>query len=132
MRFGFLVIISLLFCSCKKEETVPYISLQNTSWDWISTTQDSTFYEDTATSLNSQFITFIDYKNMDWKRNDSVFYNGLFICKTKVSVLTGTHEMVMDLSGVSKSYVVDRLADTLWLRENVASGSRTYRYLKTN
>lgn len=132
MKFGFLVLFFLIICSCKTEESTPYSSLQNTTWSWVSTTQDSTFYEDTASSSNSQVLTFIDYKNLEWKRNDSVFYAGLFVYHSKVSILTGTHELIMDLNGIPYGYIIDRLVDTLWLREDIAGGSKTYRYLKTN
>lgn len=133
MKVGLFVILLLLICSCAKEKSAtPYISLQDTKWDWISTTQDSTFYEDTASSSNSQVLNFIDYKNIEWKRNDSIFYNGLFVTHTKMSVLTGTNKLIMDLDGISNGFIIDRLVDTLWLREDIASGSKTYRYIKTN
>ena len=131
MKFGFLAILMIIICSCKKEKATPYISLQDTEWNWISTTQDSTFYEDTASS-NSQHIKFVDYKTIEWKRNDSVFFSGNFIYKTKESVLTGSKKPIMTLNGMSYGYVVTQLNDTLWLREDIASGSRTYRYLKMN
>ena len=133
MKVGFFAILVMLICSCAKEESAtPYSSLQNTEWNWVSTTQDSTFYEDTASSSNSQVLNFIDYKNIDWKRNDTVFYSGLFVYKSKLSVLTGTHELIMNLNGISNGFIIDRLVDTLWLREDIASGSKTYRYIKMN
>lgn len=132
MKFGFFAVLALVICSCVKKEATPYSSLQNTKWNWVSTTQDTTFYEDTASSSNSQFLNFIDYKNMEWKRNDSVFYSGTFIYKSKESVLTGTYKLIMDLNGIPDGFIMNRLVDTLWLQEDIASGSRTYRYLKTN
>ena len=133
MKVGFFAILLLLICSCAKEKSAtPYISLQNTKWNWISTTQDSTFYEDTTSSSNSQVLNFIDYKNIDWKRNDSVFYNGLFVTHTKMSVLTGTNKLIMDLDGISNGFIIERLVDTLWIREDIANGSKTYRYIKMN
>ena len=132
MKFGFFALLIVILCSCKAEKATPYSSLQDTKWNWVSTTQDTTFYEDTASSSNSQFLYFIDYKNMEWKRNDSVFYSGLFRYNSKVSVLTGTHKLIMDLDGIPTPFIIDRLVDTLWLREDIASGSKTFRYLKTN
>ena len=133
MKFGFFAVLVLLICSCAKEESAtPYISLQNTKWNWVSTTQDSTFYEDTVSSSNSQVLDFIDYKSIDWKRNDSIFYNGLFVTHTKIAVLTGKYELIMDLNGISNGFIIDRLVDTLWIREDIASGSKTYRYIKAN
>ncbi len=132
MKFGFFAVLALVICSCKKEESTPYSSLQNTKWNWVSTTQDTTFYEDTASSSNSQILNFIDYKNMEWKRNDSVFYSGTFVYNSKESVLTGTYKLIMDLNGIPDGFIMNRLVDTLWLQEDIASGSRTYRYLKTN
>lgn len=133
MKFGFFAVLVLLICSCvKKESATPYISLQNTKWNWVSTTQDSTFYEDTASSSNSQVLDFIDYKSIDWKRNDSIFYNGLFVTHTKIAVSTGKYELIMDLNGISNGFIIDRLVDTLWIREDIASGSKTYRYIKAN
>lgn len=133
MKFGFFAILFLLICSCAKEESaVPYSSLQNTKWNWVSTTQDSTFYEDTASSSNNQVLNFIDYKNLDWKRNDSIFYNGLFVTHTKMSVLTGTNKLIMNLNGIPDGFIIDRLVDTLWIREDIASGSKTFKYIKTN
>jgi hypothetical protein len=132
MKVGFLGILVLMICSCAKKEATPYSSLQETKWNWISTTQDSTFYEDTASSTNSQFLYFMDYRSMEWKRNDSVFFNGVFRTSTKASVLTGKNQLIMDLDGSQMAYVIVQLNDTLWLREDIASGSRTFRYLKTN
>ncbi len=119
--------VILLLCSCKKTEATPSNSIEG-KWNWIATSKDSTFYEDTA-SLKTQLLDLIDYKNMEWKRNDTVFYSGYYSCSVRTSELLGTKKMILKLSGVSPGYLVTNDGNTLWLQED-KTGGYTFRFLK--
>lgn len=128
MKFGVFGILVVLFCSCAKKVAEPSNNIEGT-WKWISTTQDSTFYEDTATSSNNQILNLIDYKNMDWKRNDTVYYNGIYTYGHKVSTTLGVKKLMMKLSGIPYEFMLNHAGDTLWLQEDRVSGF-TYRFVK--
>ena len=128
MKFGVFGLLVLLLCSCSKEKAVPSINIEGT-WKWISTTQDSTFYEDTASSSNTQILHLIDYKNMDWKRNDSTYYNGTYLYGMKKSQTLGLNKPTMTLSGISYGFMLNLTKDTLWIQED-RTGGATYRFLK--
>ena len=128
MKFGVIAILACVFCSCVKEQVEPWNNLKGT-WNWISTTQDSTFYEDTASSSNTQFLNVSDYKNMEWKRNDTVFYSGLYTTLKKVSTVTGSQELILKMNGIQQELILNRHQDTLWLQENINSG-RIYKFVK--
>lgn len=129
MKIGFLGALLLVLCACKKKDDfVPSNNLEGT-WTWISTGKDSTFYEDTASSSNNQILNLIDYKNIDWKRNDTVYYNGIYLYAVKQSVTLGTNKMIMDLSGIPYGFMLNRSADTLWIQEDRVGGY-VYRFLR--
>lgn len=129
MKIGFLGVLLLVLCACKKKDDfVPSNNLEGT-WTWISTGKDSTFYEDTASSSNNQILNLIDYKNIDWKRNDTVYYNGIYLYSVKQSVTLGTNKMIMDLSGIPYGFMLNRSADTLWIQEDRVGGY-VYRFLR--
>ncbi len=122
--------LSLALFSCGKNEAVPYISLEGTSWRWVSTTNDSTFFEDTASSTKTQLLTFIDYKTFDWKRNDTAFASGTYLYGMKQSVLMGKKKFIANFSGVQTPFILTRNVDTLWLQEDKATGGVRFRYFK--
>jgi|GEM_PF-6959896 len=129
MKIGFWVAFVLVLCACKKKEDfVPRNNIEGT-WNWISTSKDSTFYEDTATSSNNQVLNLIDYQNIDWKRNDTVYYNGIYHYAFKESVIQGTSKWIMDLSGIPYGFVLNHSGDTLRLQEDRVDGY-VYRFLK--
>lgn len=129
MKFVVVAVLAFTLFSCKKEEMTPSISLEGTSWNWISTTKDSTFFEDTS-SVNSQRLTFPDYKTFDWKRNDTSFASGTCLYGMKQSVLFGKKKFMINFAGVQTPFVTVRNVDTLWLQEDKASGGVRYRFLK--
>jgi hypothetical protein len=128
MKFGVFGILIVLFCSCAKDNVEPSNNIEGT-WKWISTTQDTTFYEDTATSSNTQILNIIDTKHIDWKRNDTVFYNGTYTYAPKTSVTLGVTKLMMKLTGIPYEFMLNHPGDTLWLQEDKVSG-RTYRFVK--
>lgn len=128
MKFGVFGIIVVMLCSCKKNEAEPSNNIEG-NWKWISTSQDSTFYEDTATSSNNQVLNLIDYKNIDWKRNDTVFYSGIYTYGVKTSTLLGVKKLIMKLNGIPHQFMLNHSGDTLWLQEDKVNGF-TYRFLK--
>lgn len=130
MKIGILGALILVLCACKKEEDfVPRNNIEGT-WNWISTSKDSTFYEDTATSSNKQVLNLIDYKNIDWKRNDTVYYNGIYHYAFKESAtLLGTSKWIMDLNGIPYGFMLNHSGDTLRLQEDRVGGY-VYRFLK--
>ncbi|WP_300665586.1 hypothetical protein [Fluviicola sp.] len=130
MRFAVFTLFALTIFSCTKKETTPSISLEGTSWNWVSTTNDSTFFEDTSSSANSQRLTFVDYKTFDWKRNDTAFASGTYLYKVKQSVLFGKKKFIMNFAGVQTPFVMTRNIDTLWLQEDKATGGVRYRFFK--
>lgn len=128
MKIGFLGALLVVLCACKKEDDfVPSNNIEG-KWTWISTAKDSTFYEDTSSS-NNQILNLIDYKNIDWKRNDTVYYNGIYLYEVKQSVTLGTNKMIMNLSGIPYGFMLNRSADTLWIQEDRVGGY-LYRFLK--
>ncbi|MNU45693.1 hypothetical protein D3C71_345400 [compost metagenome] len=130
MRFVVFTMLALVVFSCTKKETKPSISLEGTSWNWISTTKDSTFYEDTASSANNQFLTFTDFKNFDWKRNDTAFASGIYLYGMQQSVLLGKKKFIVSFAGVQTPFIMTRNIDTLWLQEDKANGGVRFRFLK--
>lgn len=129
MKIGILGALVLVLCACKKKEDfVPHNNIEGT-WTWVSTSKDSTFYEDTATSSNNQVLHLIDYKNIDWKRNDTVYYNGIYHYTFKESATLGTSKWIMDLSGIPYGFMLNHSGDTLRLQEDRAGGY-VYRFLK--
>lgn len=129
MKFGVFGILVLVFCSCVKNKNPKTINSLEGTWGWISTTQDSTFYEDTASSSNSQLITIVPTKNIDWKRNDSTFFLGVYSYVSKTSIATGNKELVMRLGTISLDFVINRQLDTLWLQEDNVGG-KIYKYIR--
>ncbi|WP_430405445.1 hypothetical protein [Fluviicola sp.] len=129
MKIGFWGVLVLVLIACKKEEDfVPHNNIEGT-WTWISTAKDSTFYEDTATSSNNQILNLIDYKNIEWKRNDTVYYSGIYLYAIKESATLGTNKWIMDLSGIPYGFMLNRSADTLWLQEDRVDGY-VHRFLR--
>lgn len=129
MKIGFWVALGLVLFACKKKEDfVPRNNIEGT-WNWISTSKDSTFYEDTATTSNNQVLNLIDYQNIDWKRNDTVYYNGIYHYAFKESVTLGTSKWIMDLNGIPYGFMLNHSGDTLRLQEDRVDGY-VYRFLK--
>lgn len=128
MKFGVFGILVLVLCSCGKDAAEPSNNIEGT-WKWISTTKDSTFYEDTANSSNDQILDLIDYKNIDWKRNDTVYYNGIYTYGPKTSTLLGVKKLMMKLNGIPYEFMLNHTGDTLWLQEDRVDGY-TYRFFK--
>lgn len=128
MKLGVFAIVLVVLCSCAKNEAEPSNNIEG-NWKWISTTQDSTFYEDTSSSSNTQNLNLIDYKNIDWKRNDTVYYNGIYTYSAKTSALLGVKKLIMKLSGISYGFMLNHTGDTLWIQED-RTGGFTYRFLK--
>ena len=129
MRVVVFTILALTVFSCTKQETTPSISLEGTSWNWVSTIQDSTFYEDTS-SVNTQLLTFTDYKNFEWKRNDTVFTSGTYLYGMQQSVLLGKKKFIMSLQGIQTPFIFTRSVDTIWMEEDKASGGVRYRFFR--
>lgn len=127
MRIGVFGLLMLL-CSCGKDAVEPSNNIEGT-WNWVSTIQDSTFAEDTASSSNRQVLTIVDYKNMDWKRNDTTYYQGVYIYGMKMSQTLGVNKLTMKLSGISYGFMLNHVGDTLWIQED-RTGGFTYRFLK--
>lgn len=127
MRIGVFGLLVLL-CSCGKDTVEPSNNIEGT-WNWVSTIQDSTFAEDTASSSNRQVLTIVDYKNMDWKRNDTTYYQGVYIYGMKMSQTLGVNKLTMKLSGISYGFMLNHVADTLWIQED-RTGGFTYRFCK--
>lgn len=127
MRIGVFGLLVLL-CSCGKDTVEPSNNIEGT-WNWVSTIQDSTFAEDTASSSNRQVLTIVDYKNMDWKRNDTTYYQGVYIYGMKMSQTLGVNKLTMKLSGISYGFMLNHVGDTLWIQED-RTGGFTYRFLK--
>lgn len=128
MKSGVFGLLVLLLCSCGKDTVEPSNNIGGT-WKWVSTIQDSTFAEDTASSSNSQVLTIVDYKNMDWKRNDTTYYQGVYIYGMKMSQILGVNKLTMKLSGISYGFMLNHVADTLWIQEDRVGGF-TYRFYK--
>lgn len=128
MKFGVFGLLVLLLCSCGKDTVEPSNNIEGT-WKWVSTIQDSTFAEDTASSTNRQVLTIVDYKNMDWKRNDTTYYQGVYIYGMKMSQTLGVNKLTMKLSGISYGFMLNHVGDTLWIQEDRAGGF-TYRFYK--
>ncbi|WP_343634992.1 hypothetical protein [Fluviicola sp.] len=128
MKFGVFGLVVLLICSCGKDTVEPSNNIEGT-WRWLSTVQDSTFGEDTSTSSNTQVLNLLDYKNMDWKRNDTTYYNGVYIYGMKMSQTLGVKKLMMKLSGISYGFMLNHVGDTLWVQEDRVGGF-TYRFYK--
>jgi hypothetical protein len=122
MKIVFLGALIMVLCACGKNKNfVPSNNIEGT-WTWISTAKDSTFYEDTATSSNRQILNLIDYKNVEWKRNDTTYYSGIYLCAIKTSVTLGTNKFTMNLSGIPYGFMINHSTDTLWLQEDRVGG----------
>lgn len=128
MKIGVFGLLVLLLCSCGKDTVEPSNNIEGT-WNWVSTIQDSTFAEDTASTTNRQVLTIVDYKNMDWKRNDTTYYQGVYIYGMKMSQTLGVNKLTMKLSGISYGFMLNHVGDTLWIQED-RTGGFTYRFYK--
>lgn len=128
MKFGVFGLLVVLLCSCGKDTVEPHNNIEGT-WRWLSTIQDSTFAEDTSSSSNRQILTIVDYKNMDWKRNDTTYYNGVYTYGMKMSQTLGVNKLTMKLSGISYGLMLNHVGDTLWIQEDRVGGF-TYRFYK--
>ena len=127
MKFGVFGLLVLLLCSCVKDKAEPSNNIEGT-WKWVSTVQD-TIFEDTASSTNDQVLTLVDYKNIDWKRNDTTYYNGIYLYGMKTSQTLGVKKLIMNLSGISYGFMLNHHGDTLWVQEDRAGGA-THRFYK--
>lgn len=128
MKFGVFGLLVVLLCSCGKDKVEPSNNIEGT-WKWLSTIQDSTFAEDTSSSSNTQVLTIVDYKNMDWKRNDTTYYQGVYLYGMKMSQTLGVNKLTMKLSSVPYGLMLNHVGDTLWIQEDRVGGF-TYRFYK--